>query len=329
MRINDQEGAFRNGYDLLGVGFGPANLALAVALAEQREYPLGEYSPPRLTATFLEQQERFAWHSGMLIDDSTMQVAFLKDLATIRNPTSRFSFLAYLAARERLVDFINQKDFFPTRLEFHDYFEWAASHFTELVEYSARVVNMRPVRHDNTVTCLAVDADGQAGGEARPLVRYARNVVVAAGLCPALPDGVTTTDRAWHSAELLPRLVRLTVRNLATGDLTVVVADYVVYATGYQPADLTQILGDASELCQWDEQGRPLVERDYRIKMVPGVTCGIYAQGSTEHSHGISSSLLSNVAVRAGEILASIGRQPPSGTPSVSRPVRALDAGRR
>jgi L-ornithine N5-oxygenase len=29
-------------------------------------------------------------------------------------------------------------------------------------------------------------------------------------------------------------------------------------------------------------------------------------QGGTEHSHGITSSLLSNVAVRAGEILESV-----------------------
>jgi len=33
---------------------------------------------------------------------------------------------------------------------------------------------------------------------------------------------------------------------------------------------------------------------------------GIYLQGGTEHSHGITSSLLSNTAVRVGEILASI-----------------------
>jgi len=33
---------------------------------------------------------------------------------------------------------------------------------------------------------------------------------------------------------------------------------------------------------------------------------GIYLQGGTEHTHGITSSLLSNTAIRAAEILASI-----------------------
>ena len=47
--------------------------------------------------------------AGMLLDDATMQVSFLKDLVTMRNPTSDFSFLSYLHERGRLVDFINHK----------------------------------------------------------------------------------------------------------------------------------------------------------------------------------------------------------------------------
>jgi L-ornithine N5-oxygenase len=38
----------------------------------------------------------------------------------------------------------------------------------------------------------------------------------------------------------------------------------------------------------------------------PALGPGIYLQGGTEHTHGITSSLLSNTAVRAAEILASI-----------------------
>ena len=49
------------------------------------------------------------------------------------------------------------------------------------------------------------------------------------------------------------------------------------------------------------------VERDYRVAhRPPSCDCGIYLQGGTEHTHGISSSLLSNTAVRAGEILDSV-----------------------
>src|SRR5262245_61603677 len=95
-------------YDLVGVGFGPSNLALAIALTE-----FNEQTAKPVTAQFLERQPRFGWHRGMLIEDATMQVSFLKDLVTMRNPTSRFSFLCYLKARDRLVDFINHKNLFP------------------------------------------------------------------------------------------------------------------------------------------------------------------------------------------------------------------------
>ena len=47
------------------------------------------------------------------------------------------------------------------------------------------------------------------------------------------------------------------------------------------------------------------MERDYRLRRNrPGGE--IYLQGGTEHTHGITSSLLSNTAVRVGEILRSI-----------------------
>jgi L-ornithine N5-monooxygenase len=98
--------------DLVGVGFGPSNLGLAIALAER--------SGPALSMRFLERQERFGWHRGMLLEDATMQVSYLKDLVTLRNPASGYGFLSYLHDRGRLVDFINYGSPFPTRIEFHD-----------------------------------------------------------------------------------------------------------------------------------------------------------------------------------------------------------------
>jgi non-ribosomal peptide synthase protein (TIGR01720 family) len=69
--------------DLLGVGFGPSNLAVAIAAAEHNATgPAAQV----LRARFVERQEAFGWHRGMLIDDATMQVSFLKDLVTLRNP---------------------------------------------------------------------------------------------------------------------------------------------------------------------------------------------------------------------------------------------------
>ncbi|AHH98841.1 L-ornithine N5-oxygenase [Kutzneria viridogrisea] len=48
------------------------------------------------------------------------------------------------------------------------------------------------------------------------------------------------------------------------------------------------------------------MQRDYRVVTVPEMRCGIYLQGGTEHTHGLTSSLLSNIVIRTGEITDSI-----------------------
>ncbi|WP_344744475.1 lysine N(6)-hydroxylase/L-ornithine N(5)-oxygenase family protein, partial [Streptosporangium vulgare] len=180
-------------YDVVGIGFGPSNLALAVALEE-------EYGSS-VNAVFFERQPRFGWHRNMLIEGATMQVHFLKDLVTLRNPTSPYSFLSYLQEKGRLVDFINHKTMFPTRLEFHDYLEWVASSFTELVRYASEVVAVRP--HDDDTLEVVV----RHGDELHTCLT--RNLVIAVGLDPVLPDGVRQGERIWHTEELLARLETL------------------------------------------------------------------------------------------------------------------------
>jgi L-ornithine N5-oxygenase len=103
--------------------------------------------------------------------------------------------------------------------------------------------------------------------------------------------------------------VRVVIESLSSGEKVDLEADVIVYSTGYRPADPYAMLGQVGALCPPDESGRPRLDRDYRIVGAPELACGIYLQGGTEHSHGLSSSLLSNSAVRAGEILDSIVRR--------------------
>src|ERR1700712_1293824 len=91
--------------DVVGIGFGPSNLAMAIAVSEHNAVS----GACGVSARFVERQAGVGWRRGMLLDDATMQVSFLKDLVTLRNPTSEFSFLKYLHSRGRLVDFINAK----------------------------------------------------------------------------------------------------------------------------------------------------------------------------------------------------------------------------
>ncbi len=236
--------------DVVGVGFGPSNLGLAIAIEERNAAVAPQ---DRLSARFVERQERFGWHRGMLLEDATMQVSFLKDLVTLRNPTSRFSFLSYLHDRERLVDFINYGSSFPTRREFHDYLEWAASGFDDQVDYDAEVIEIVPVRGGrDTVEHLEV-VYRRGNGETVKL--RARNIALATGLSPALPRGITAGRRIWHNRDLLHRAEELDgtapkrFAVVGAGQSAAETVDYLhrtytdadVYAVfaryGYSPAD--------------------------------------------------------------------------------------------
>jgi L-ornithine N5-oxygenase len=415
--------------DVVGIGFGPSNLAMAIAVTEHNDT---RGPDARVRARFLERQATFGWHRGMLLDDATMQVSFLKDLVTLRNPTSEFSFLRYLHSQDRLIDFINHKNLFPLRVEFHDYFGWAAAQVDDQVTYDTEVLSVTPVAGPGDEV-VAVDVLSRHGEQLS--THRARNLVIGTGLRPRLPEGVTASDRVWHTSDLLhnmpklrgtePRRIvvvgagqsaaeavatmhrefptaeicavfsrygyspaddssfanrifdpaavddfyvapedvkrqlmgyhantnysvvdmdliddlyrrayqekvlgkqrlrmlnvsRLTeladgpdrvvasVRSLVTGETTRLTADVVICATGYHQADPYAILGELGDLCHRDAEGRPKVERDYRAASDPRLRVGIYLQGGTEHSHGITSALLSNTAIRVGEILDSV-----------------------
>ncbi|CDO69497.1 hypothetical protein BN946_scf184785.g2 [Trametes cinnabarina] len=105
-------------YDVIGLGFGPANIAIAGAIVEKwANSNTGSSHAPLQQVLFIEKQPEFRWHPGMLLPNSRMQISFLKDLATLRSPQSPFTFLAYLHSQDRLLNFINRGSFTPTRKE--------------------------------------------------------------------------------------------------------------------------------------------------------------------------------------------------------------------
>ena len=166
-------------HDLIGIGFGPSNLALAIALEER-----GQVQGP-LDVLFLDKQADYRWHGNTLVTQSELQISFLKDLVTLRNPTSPYSFVNYLKAHGRLVDFINLGTFYPCRMEFNDYLRWVASHFEAQSRYGEEVLAIEPVLHQQQVEALRVisrDAHGQQH------VRTTRSVVVSAGGTPLIPE---------------------------------------------------------------------------------------------------------------------------------------------
>jgi L-ornithine N5-monooxygenase len=183
--------------DLLGLGFGPSNMALAIAVEEHNAT-----ADEPLRAVFHERQTTSRWHHGMLFEDAHMQVAFAKDLVTLRNPTSDYSFLAFLHEQDRLVDFLNRGSLTPLRIEFVAYLRWAAARLAGFARYGSTVEAVTPVRDGGRVVAFDVTVRDQHG---RGTTR-ARDVVVAAGLQPRLPAGVVESGRVWHNHHHLDRV---------------------------------------------------------------------------------------------------------------------------
>lgn len=184
-------------FDLVGIGFGPSNISLAIALAE---------AGLPLRARFLEAQSGFAWHPGMMIPGADMQISFLKDLVSQRNPQSPYTFINYLHCKKRLNAFINRKTFFPSRTEFNDYLAWVAASFDNC-DYDRRVTGIEPVERHGKITELTITAQDSAGAQ----YRYgASNLVIAPGGQPHFPqicNGLKDDPRISHSNDYMTRLV--------------------------------------------------------------------------------------------------------------------------
>ena len=157
-------------HDLIGVGFGPSNLALAIALEE-----LAETNGHALDALFIDKQTDYRWHGNTLATQSELQISFLKDLVSLRNPTSPYSFVNYLHQKQRLADFINLGTFYPCRLEYNDYLRWAAEHFATQAVYGEEVLRIEPELREGKVDHLRIVSRDPQGRETQ---RRARSVVV-------------------------------------------------------------------------------------------------------------------------------------------------------
>lgn len=190
-------------HNLIGIGFGPSNIALAIAVEEKR--PDGR----PIEAMFIEKQPGFAWHKDMMLDQAHMQISFLKDLATLRNPTSRFTFINYLHEKQRLQDFINLKTFFPSRREFNDYLRWAAAQFDGICAYGEEVFEVLPEKSGREVALLRVRS---RDGEGRLHERLARNLAIGVGGTANIPEcfrPLKNDARVFHSSRYLRETERL------------------------------------------------------------------------------------------------------------------------
>lgn len=183
--------------DFIGIGFGPSNLALAVAAEE---------IAPGRKGLFLERSGTFQWHPGMMLNGARMQISFLKDLATLRNPASQYTFLQYVKAKGRLEQFVNLNEFHPTRVEYNDYLRWVAESFKDKVRYGMVVTSVVPVggapSTNGHLTRFRVHARDEITGEESCF--FAANVIYGCGGVPRLHGARADSRTVLHSSAFLP-----------------------------------------------------------------------------------------------------------------------------
>jgi len=176
-------------YDFIAIGIGPFNLGLACLTEPVKA----------LNGLFLDQNEGFDWHTGMMLESAMLQTPFMADLVTLADPTSRFSFLNYLKQKGKIYSFYIRENFFMMRKEFNQYCQWACEQLTNL-QFSTRV---EQVIWSEEEQCYLIEARSTQGGDKR--IYRAKKLVLGTGPSPWLPSCARDVSRhVHHSSVYLP-----------------------------------------------------------------------------------------------------------------------------
>jgi len=175
-------------YDLIGIGFGPANIALSALLDETGQYK---------SRLFLERSQDPMWQSEMLFENaldihSNVQNIPHRDLATLRSPRSRYTFLNYLYETGRLLEHLNMDLLMPMRPDFAAYVRWVAEQLSHNCRMGVpvRAIVMRNDRHSHS---YQIETDKET--------YLARHVIFGTGRPPLIPrvfERAMTSDRVFH-----------------------------------------------------------------------------------------------------------------------------------
>lgn len=182
-------------YDFIAVGAGPANLSLAIQATEGESDQVDRW-------LILEKESEVRWHPGMILPGSRLDTHFVKDLVTLVNPASKFTFLNYLRAHEKIEDFLNCGNSSPFRADFDRYIQWVAAGLGERMVTSTEVtsVNLDDAGH---YVVQAVTSQGEK------ITYRTRNVVVGVGFRPKAICGLDLMHpRVIHSSEFLHKVTR-------------------------------------------------------------------------------------------------------------------------
>ncbi|WP_407315346.1 SidA/IucD/PvdA family monooxygenase [Pseudomonas sp. nanlin1] len=187
-------------YDVIGIGFGPANIALAIAMEEKGLYP---------NSLFLEKAANPVWQGEMLFEISldtysNIQNIPFRDLVTPRNPRSRYTFLNYLHENGLFFEHLNMDMLMPMRPDYARYIAWVVDLLRERLRTSCDVQHIERWPQAEGPDLYRVScADGS--------VYHARHLVLGTGRSPRLPELFSGlhSERVFHQSRYNTALANL------------------------------------------------------------------------------------------------------------------------
>ena len=269
-------------YDLIGIGIGPFNLGLA-ALTE---------NIPALNCLFLDENPTFNWHPGLLLPWARMQVPFHADLVTLADPCSKYSYLAFLKARKRLLRFTILEKYFPLRSEYNDYCSWVAKHLKAL-KFGYKVEN---VEYDKERQAYRITA--WQGNFTSRTYFYAKKLVIGIGSRPFIPKGsqdkmylpylIHASDYLYHKKDFIER-----------GDITIIGSGQSAAEIFY---DLLQLYPDRLGQLTWITRSG-IFPMDYSK-----FSCEMTSPEYTSHFFSLSSEMKEKVLAGQDNLYKGINR---------------------
>ncbi|MBP2327237.1 L-ornithine N5-oxygenase [Kibdelosporangium banguiense] len=190
--------AYQQVHSVLGVGFGPANLSLAVALEE-----LGCSG-----ARFIERASGFQWQDEQLLPGTDIQNNPFRDLAMPRNPDSPHTFVKYLAARQDLTGYLHLNAKFPLRREYAGYLGWVAGGFRSYVDYGQSAVRLSLIEYGDDEVIRVETASGRC--------YLGRSLVIGTGRSPRVPAEFIRHigPTVFHATNYLSSIAKLSDRGI-------------------------------------------------------------------------------------------------------------------
>ena len=164
-----------NVHNLIGVGFGPANIALCALLDETQECA---------SFLFLERSMDPTWQGEMLFENaldihSNVQNIPHRDLATLRSPRSRYTFLNYLHETGRLLEHLNMDLLMPMRPDYAAYIRWVAEQLAHRCHLGTSVQSISMLDEKDSYI-YRVETDRE--------VYFSRHIVLGTGRPPLIPS---------------------------------------------------------------------------------------------------------------------------------------------